>query len=176
MCYEFSRCDKPGSILQIAVVLLPYAPVWEPSLKLDSGWLWFKASGLWFRNSHPPLGRTSQLTRTKLVCKMENELSQLSAGELTSWSAFSQECLGRAVVRGDGGARMWSHSVGWILLSWGGTPGSRVRKAAFPHGFLGLIQRSGFQSIYRQTLLLKIPVDLWEAGQPWIVYYEDIPI
>lgn len=45
MCYEFSRCGEPGSILQIAAVLLPYALVGESFLKFDSGWLWFKASG-----------------------------------------------------------------------------------------------------------------------------------
>lgn len=170
MCYEFSRCDKPGSILQIAAVLLPYALVWESFLKFDSGWLWFKASGFWFRNSHPPLGRTLQLTRTKLVCKMENELSQLSAGELTSWSAFSQGCGGRAAGRGGGGG-----SDVKSLFPWGSLSGSCVRKLPSPW-LLGWSQRSGFQSIYCQTLLLKISVDLWEAGKPCIVYYEDILI
>lgn len=95
---NFPKRDKPGSMLLIVTVLLPYVLVCslqEYFLKFDTGWLRFEVSGFWFRNSRSLLGRALQLTRTELVCKMENELSQLYAGDLASWSPFLKRMLGR---------------------------------------------------------------------------------
>lgn len=111
----------------------------------DTGWLWFEVSGFWFRNSHPPLDRALQLTRTKLVCKMENELSQLSVGDLASRPPLPRRMSGG--VGGGVGAWTWGHSVEGVPSFRRETiPGVMLQQIVLPHGVLFLDCGSSFQS------------------------------
>lgn len=95
---------------------------------------------------------------------MENELSQLSVGDLASWSPFLQRMLGSSCEEGCGGLDVKSlGGVNSPLSSGKPFQGSCFRKPSSPRGFLLLTRGSGFQSTHYQALLLIISVNLWES-------------
>lgn len=174
MCYEFSKRDKPGSRLQIVLVLLPYILVWslrEEFLKSDAGWLWF-VSGFWFRKS--PSTPWQSVATDKNKTSLQNGKWTLPAvwGRPSLLVPAPLADVGEEPSGGLGGSVVKSFSrVNSSLSSRKPFQGSCFRKPSSLHGVLFLNHGSGFQSTHCQTLVLIIAVNLWEAWQSWAVWY-----